>query len=267
MCSSSSRKGYSVVIPAFNAALTLDKTLASVAAQTLRPLEVLVIDDCSTDNTAAVALEWEKRFSELGVHFRVLTQPSNQGPSAARNRGIIESSGEYIALLDADDMWLADKLEIIERFIHKSNPGIIFHSFSHTLAPQPEPAGAGSTFTSSVSIWRLVLKNTVSTSCAVIRRDTQWLFDEEMRFCEDFDLWLRIGEVAPIVYLHGAALTQLGRAPHSAGGLSSNLWRMRLGEIRTYYKFCSRAWAQRVLALPLLISLSLIKHLFRKIFR
>ena len=91
----------SVVIPAYNASAFLPRCLKSVFAQTLPPDEVIVVDDGSTDNSAALA-------AELGARVITLT---NGGPAAARNAGIQSASSEWIALLDADDMWAPEKLE------------------------------------------------------------------------------------------------------------------------------------------------------------
>ena len=93
----------SVVIPCYNAACFLKETLDSVLAQTVTPLEVIVIDDGSTDDSAAIA-------ESFGAPVKVLRQ-TNQGESIARNRGIDEATGEWVAFLDADDLWLPNKLE------------------------------------------------------------------------------------------------------------------------------------------------------------
>src|SRR5208337_4910913 len=91
----------SVVIPAYNAERFLPRCFKSVFAQTLKPEEVIVVDDGSTDNTAAVA-------AALGA---TVVSQANSGVAAARNLGISHASGEWIALLDADDLWAPDKLE------------------------------------------------------------------------------------------------------------------------------------------------------------
>jgi len=93
----------SVIIPLFNKAAYIERALASVAAQTFTDYEVIVIDDGSTDGGAAVAA------NSRDPRVRVLSQP-NTGPGAARNRGLAEASGEFIAFLDADDEWLPDFL-------------------------------------------------------------------------------------------------------------------------------------------------------------
>lgn len=93
----------SVVIPCYNGAEYLRAALDSVAAQTIQPLEVIVVDDGSTDNSVAVAREWNPS-------VRIVPQ-KNSGPSVARNRGIDEARGDWIAFLDADDLWKPEKLE------------------------------------------------------------------------------------------------------------------------------------------------------------
>lgn len=93
----------SVVIPCYNGAKYLRETIQSALAQTHPPLEILVIDDGSTDDSAAIA-------ELFGPPVRVIRQ-TNQGESVARNRGIDEAQGDWIAFLDADDLWLPEKLE------------------------------------------------------------------------------------------------------------------------------------------------------------
>lgn len=93
----------SVVIPAYNAAPHITAALESVLAQPVRPLEIIVVNDGSTDTTAELA-------AAFGERVTVLHQP-NQGISAAINRGIQAARGEWLAFLDADDLWTADRLE------------------------------------------------------------------------------------------------------------------------------------------------------------
>lgn len=92
----------SVIIPVYNGAAFLADAIASVRVQTYRPIELIVVDDGSTDQTAQVV-------QALGADLCYLYQP-NQGPAAARNQGLALAQGELIAFLDADDLWPADKL-------------------------------------------------------------------------------------------------------------------------------------------------------------
>jgi glycosyltransferase involved in cell wall biosynthesis len=95
----------SVVIPVYNRAGAIRKCLESILRQTFSPLEVIVVDDCSTDATADIV----RSFSDPRVRCIVLEK--NSGAQAARNRGIREAKGEWIAFQDSDDEWLPDKLE------------------------------------------------------------------------------------------------------------------------------------------------------------
>jgi len=256
---------YSVVIPAYNAERTLGSCLASVAAQTLAPLEVLVVDDRSEDGTAGVVCDWQARFAAAGIDCKYLAQPVNLGPSAARNRGMREASGVFVAFLDADDTWMEDKLATVDAFAKQSNADLLCHAYTEIALPQADTHGSHRL--RSLKLWQLLLKNPAQTSCAVMHRLPLRTFDETMRHCEDHDLWLQIAESSPVLQLLGRPLTRLGRPQLSAGGLSGSRWRMRVGEMRSYCKFCSRAWLRRGWLLPMLLAFSLTKHLLQEIRR
>src|ERR1039457_1698894 len=172
----------SVIIPAYNAARFLPRCLKSVFAQTLKPEEVIVVDDGSTDNTAALA-------AELGA--RVISRP-NGGLSAARNTGIQNASSEWIALLDADDMWAPEKLERQAACIRPETvlvyTGIrIFDDNGvRTEVPAMDPISA-----------RKILRycNPITPSTVLVRRDAAVQvggFREDIRACEDWEMWFRL---------------------------------------------------------------------------
>jgi succinoglycan biosynthesis protein ExoO len=97
----------SVIIPAYNVSGIIGRAIRSAAAQTLPPLEILVIDDCSTDNTVDAVEALGREIPSL----RLLSTPANGGPSAGRNVGLRAARGDWIALLDADDAWKPGRLE------------------------------------------------------------------------------------------------------------------------------------------------------------
>ena len=112
-----SEPSISVVIPAYNARSTIERSLQSVANQSLKATEVIVIDDASTDDTIAKVREFSTT-SEMII--RILQSEQNAGPGSARNRGWDNSTGEFIAFLDADDVWHPQKLEIQVREMRRN---------------------------------------------------------------------------------------------------------------------------------------------------
>ena len=189
----------SVVIPAFNSAGLIEQTLQSVQAQTFKNFEVIVVDDGSTDSTAATV----QRFCSVDLRFILITQPHSD-VSVARNTAIAHARGEFIAFLDADDIWLPEKLaRQIELFREDPRANFTFTNFymwnGHCdPSPwypdnQPFPEGDMSheiSFSGSPGC-------AASMSTAMVRRElfhTIGLFDPELMMGEDWDLWLRLAE-------------------------------------------------------------------------
>jgi len=182
MATGNSDMRISVVIPAYNAERFLPRCLKSVFAQTLKPVEVIVVDDGSTDNTAAVA-------AEMGA---IVISQANSGLADARNQGIHNASGEWIALLDADDLWVPEKLERTAALIRPETvlvyTGIrIFDDHgirSKQLAVDPATA-------------RKILRycNPITPSSVLVRRaDVLQIggFRKGLYACEDWELWFRL---------------------------------------------------------------------------
>jgi glycosyltransferase involved in cell wall biosynthesis len=198
----------SVLIPAYNAAAFLPRCLASVFAQTFQPTEVIVVDDGSTDDTAVVA-------EKLGA--RVIRR-QNGGISAARNTGIMETTGEWIALLDADDLWAPEKLELQAACIRPETffvyTGVQF--FDDKGIREDQPAAAPSLVAAM-----LRYRNPISPSSVLVRRQTfleAGGFMEGISACEDWELWFRLSRLGPFVAI-SAPLTSYYVYP---GSLSAN---------------------------------------------
>lgn len=189
----------SVIIPAYNREILIHPTLDSVRNQALPPSEVLVIDDCSTDGTVKVVQEYATRYPEFPV--RCLVQKKNQGVSAARNRGIREASGEWIAFLDSDDMWEPHHLKTLADARDASGAEVIFacaRGYSDT-DPTVSERTWGWRFHSTHEVLRYLVKGChILPSAVMMRRELllkAGLFDEEpaIQHAEDLDLWLRLG--------------------------------------------------------------------------
>lgn len=193
----------SVVIPAFNAGAFIGEALESVRAQSYRPLEVIVVDDGSTDDTGAV-VERFARQAVAGIEVRSLRQV-NGGPSKARNSGIKAARGEWVAFLDADDVWTEDKLTKQMTYVKgHANVAFVFGDMSifgdeGVITPSaygkygyPECDSEGILLN---PFKRLVESNPIFTGTVVVRRDCFkmiGLFDESIRHGEDYDMWLRL---------------------------------------------------------------------------
>lgn len=122
---SSSTVRFSVIVPAYNSAAFIAKTLDSALSQTLQPAEIIVVNDGSTDETLQIV-------QGFGKHVRCVSQ-ENQGVSAARNTGIHNAQYEWIALLDSDDLWRADKLEQQAAAIPRSPTADFVYTASYTF--------------------------------------------------------------------------------------------------------------------------------------
>ncbi len=116
----------SIVVPVYNAANYIENTIRMVCEQTYTEWELILVDDASTDGSAAVI---ENYIKTLDRSIRLIRKDTNQGAAEARNTGIDASSGRFIAFLDADDVWKSDKLEKQVAFMEKSGAAFGFHSY------------------------------------------------------------------------------------------------------------------------------------------
>ena len=186
----------SVIMPAYRAAATIRRALASVAGQTLKPLEAIVVDDGSDDATEEAA----KACAGLmeGVALKVLGQP-NRGAGAARNRALGEARARYVAFLDADDEWLPAKLErsmahlIGTENVLVAHDGWIVRDGGETLNACARRFRQGAD--PFVELYR---KGYIDTCSVVARLDAVLAaggFDEGLLNAQDFDLWLALLKV------------------------------------------------------------------------
>jgi GT2 family glycosyltransferase len=213
----------SVVIPTFNSGSLVVEAVSSVLAQTQPPTEVIVVDDGSTDDTLA-------QLAPFGSSVRYIRK-ENGGVSSARNLGMAQASGEWIAFLDADDVWHPRKLEVQMAAIAKRPElgllgGAMYHWPAETH-PVIEPSVASEPI--DVTFEELVVRNNIATSTVVVRADvlrSVGEFDRSLHGPEDFDLWLRIARRARIGFLPVELAGYRAATPNS---LSKNAVRMETG--------------------------------------
>lgn len=181
----------SVVIPCFRCVATIDDAVASVVAQTLRPAEVLLVEDGSGDDTLA-NLHRIAAAHEAGW-IKVIALADNGGPSRARNAGWQQASQPYLAFLDADDSWGPRKLEL-QMAALEADPAIVL--IAHRMLVRPRgttvPGLRPPLRAQIVGRFRLLFHNPFPTPSVVLRRDLPLRFDADVRHSEDYLLWSQI---------------------------------------------------------------------------
>lgn len=214
-----------VVIPAYNASSYITQALDSLYAQTFRDYEVIIVNDGSTD---ADSLERIVHGHPLPVIY--LSQP-NRGVSAARNAALKVARGKFYAQLDADDQWLPEYLEmqvgILEQNSHITlvypNATIIADNTSEQLEFMSVSPSEG-----EVTFESLIRQECTVMTCVTARMSAikdAGMFDEDLRSCEDFDMWLRIIRNGGFISYHRRILVLYRRHP---GSLSSDrVWMTR----------------------------------------
>jgi glycosyltransferase involved in cell wall biosynthesis len=206
----------SIVLPTYNRSRLVCRAVDSVLAQSYGAFELIVVDDGSTDAT-------ENRLESYGNRITVIKQP-NRGVSAARNAGIEAASGQFIALLDSDDVWLPRKLERQIAFF-KACPGAAICQTEEIWIRNGVRVNPGKRHKKhSGMIFEKTLPLCLVSPSAVMLRKSLFekvgLFDESLPACEDYDLWLRISWKypvhlieTPLIYKHGGHADQLSRMP------------------------------------------------------
>ncbi len=196
----------SVIIPTYNRAVSLDRALRSVLGQTLAPREIIVVDDGSSDATAALV---RYGFPNLRYIYQ-----RHAGVSAARNRGVRAASAEWIAFLDSDDAWLPAKLERQADALRRE-PGYRLIHCDETWRRNGRtlPQKARHRKQGGWIFERCLPLCAISPSAALLHRtvfDEVGYFDEALPACEDYDLWLRISAREPVLFVAEALLVKYG---------------------------------------------------------
>jgi hypothetical protein len=193
----------SVIVPVYNASATVDRALASVVGQAYSPLEIIVVDDGSSDDTVARVRQWMPK-----CDLHLIVQPKNGGPAAARNAGLAAARGEYVAFLDSDDEWLPEKTARQVRAL-EANPAASFCACDEywiypdgtieTTRDALEPRNWGA------QAWKsLLAKSCIHTSSVVVRQKyvpTVGGFDETLIVGEDQDYWIWLARLGDLIWV------------------------------------------------------------------
>lgn len=224
----------SVIIPCYKCAGTIYRAVLSVWNQTLKPRELILVDDASGDGTLSELLSIEKQYSGW---IKVIALNSNKGAASARNVGWSAATQPYIALLDADDAWHPKKIEIQYQFMQKNPQVVLCGHFAKIIADDSQLDWLLSkTDFKYISKARLLISNQFVTPSVMVRRDVTHRFDSTKRYMEDHLLWLQIVFDNQQVAKLNLALVAMYKQAYGVSGLSSHMWAMEKSELANYWQ-------------------------------
>ncbi len=196
----------SVIIPTFNRSKTIFRAIDSILKQTYKPYEIIVVDDGSTDGTKDLVIN---KYPSIKYFYQ-----SNNGVSKARNKGLHESKGEWIAFLDSDDEWLPKKLQEQKKNLEQNPTTFISHTNEIWIRNgvrvnqmKKHQKFGGYIFDKCLEFCRM------SPSSIMIHRkvfEDVGNFDEDLLVCEDYDLWIRVTSKYLVTYIDDLMIKKYG---------------------------------------------------------
>ena len=239
----------SVIIPTYNRKNLLKRALHSVSNQTFVPQEIIVVDDGSSDGTKDWVLE---RFPDVRYIYQ-----DNSGVSSARNSGIKEAIGSWIAFLDSDDEWMPNKLEQQKGVINSFQEAWLCHTNEIWIRNgvrvnqmKKHQKYGGNVFENCLDICR------ISPSSVLIKKEVfemVGLFDESLKVCEDYDLWLRITAVLPVIFLDQPLIIKYGGHTDQLSRVDSGIEKYRIKSLEKILSSNSLSKSQSKIAISQLM--------------
>ena len=212
----------SVVIPYFNASSTIKDCLDSVISQTVPVMEIIVVDDASLD-------EHRQYLHDLAHNYpilRIIVSIQNEGAAQSRNKGSWAASGLWIAFLDADDVWMPNKIQTITPYLEK------FDFISHDYGEQMAQNSNSEITLSRYSYTDFLIKNRISTPTVMVRKNKYIPFNSSYRHAEDYEVWLNyFYSNITSIHIHATLAHGFKRA-FGESGLSANMRAMYAAEVR-----------------------------------
>lgn len=182
--------GVSVVMPAYNAEKTIGQAIESVLAQTHSKFELIVVNDCSQDKTASIVQQYVTRDSRV----RLINHDVNSGVSVSRNTGVLEAQYDYVALLDSDDSWTEEKLELqLEAILAHPDSAICFTGTAYV-----DECGKKSAYIlhvpEKVTYEDVLRQNVISCSSVLVKREAMLSYPmpDDRKIHEDLATWISI---------------------------------------------------------------------------
>ncbi len=187
----------SIVMPSYNSATYIAETIASVQAQTYGDWELLIVDDCSTDGTVAIA----EAIAGEDARIRVFVNEHNSGAACSRNRALCEARGDWMAFLDSDDLWAPDKLERQLAFMRDSGCSFSYTDYE-TMGEDGKPLGRRCS--GPARITRGGMRQYCWPGCLTVmydRREVGLVQIADLKKHNDYAMWLKVAEKADCALL------------------------------------------------------------------
>ncbi len=219
----------SVIIPCYRAAATIGRALASVAAQSHKPREVIIVDDASDDKTGKVLRELSEKYDAAWLKIYFLSE--NCGPAAARNYGWERAGQPFIAFLDADDSWHQEKIALQFGFM-KRHPEVVLSGHACGRESILVRKVARRCQIRPCTLRQLLWRNRLRTPTVMIKRDAVLNFPMDFRYGEDYNLWLGLLATGARAAFLDLPLAVVHKPAFGVSGQSAFLWRMEQGELR-----------------------------------
>lgn len=253
----------SVVIPCYRCVLTIERAIASVAAQTLLPAEVILVDDASGDTTRTVLTKLSQKFPAGWIKLVFLDQ--NVGAGSARNAGWAAASQPFVAFLDADDAWHTHKIAIQYGYmVSHQDVALCGHGFRMLKQGQMPDWDAGIGEARTVGECAMLLSNRFVTPSVMVKRELGYRFVEQQRHMEDHMLWMKVVCSGARVVKLTNELAAIYKNSFGVTGLSSHVWLMERSDLNNFRRLYRDGFVSS-LQLAFLIPFSLLKHLRRMV--
>lgn len=237
---------YSVIIPAYNAAEFLEETVISAVLQTHPPLEIIIINDKSTDGTQKVI----DKLCEENSNIHTFENVKNLGVAKTRNFGFSRVRGEYTALLDADDQWETDKMEIQLKDMQEKNCDFSYTGYSF-INKEGNRLKKIYSVPSSISIKSMLKENYIGCSTVVLKREITANYSMSSKYAhEDYVFWLELLKDNKKACGIDSPLMKYRISPDSRSGnkkkAAKNRWKiyreyLEMGKIKSAYYFSQYA--------------------------
>ncbi|MFY0630551.1 MAG: glycosyltransferase [Flavobacteriaceae bacterium] len=220
----------SVIMPAYNAASFIKEAIESVINQTYENWELIIINDGSKDNT----LEIIHSFASNSDKIKYIDCQRNRGVAYARNRGISIAKGQFLALLDSDDVWLNEKLKVQVSFLLDKKDSSLVYSSYRRMSSDGKKVSTIIPVAQKTSRKELLMSNNIPLLTVIINREnlSSISFNEKMRTSADYNLWLNILKEAP--FAHGIN-TDLARYRNVRNSLSNRYTKTLPGVIYIHF--------------------------------